>query len=357
MDFNSLDDYRTLYYVLIFVFFIIGYITNSFHKGKKHYVIYAIILLLSLFIGNRPINVGADTIAYQYMFDGENGKSLTDTIGKGAPLFVLLLRFCSIFGDVHFCFTLISFITLLGTYLFAKKICENEDLSSPLLLFFSMISMDIFFNQQFNIIRTGIAAVFLYFFFYELYYKQYKTALIYAFISIGLHISMFIPIVILLFINCIKIEEKYYISIYLLSIIVSFFGYGVHSISDYLLGYDYRQVQQYLSGEDFDYKVGFRVDFLIFNTFFLVFFLYLRKLMNMKSDFFDYCIKYYILTSVVFILWFYIPFSDRIGAFSWNFIPVIFYIGICKSFSKRKNYYALLSFNLIYFINIFLFVL
>lgn len=358
MEFNSLDDYKNFYYILIFVFFIIGYITNSFRRGKKYYVIYAIILLFSLFIGNRPINVGTDTIEYQYMFDGESNKLLTDSISDGDPLFVLLLRFCSIFGDVHFCFTLISFITLLGTYLFAKKICEEENVGSSLLLMFIIMSTSVFFSQQINVIRSGIAIVFLYFYFYSFYKKEYKTSLIYALISIGFHLTMFIPIFIILLINCFNIKEKICLLFYLLSIIISFLGYGVHSFSDYLLGFDLRQIQSYLSGEDTEYQIGFRYDFVIFNTFFLLIFILLKKKYSANIDaFFTFCFKYYLLSSSVFFLWFYIPFSDRVGTYSWSFIPLIFYIGSCKTFPNRERYYGVLTFTVIYFVNLILFVL
>ena len=355
--FESIEDYQNIYYILIFIFFLIGGITRSFHNGKKHYVVYSIIILLSLFIGNRPMNVGSDTISYHYMFDVENSKSLTDSIDVGDPLFVLLLRLCSIFEDVYFCLKLISFIILLGTYLFAKKVCKEEKVGSSLLLFFSMISMDIFFNQQFNIIRTGLANIFIYFFFYTFYRKQYKTSLIYALVAVGFHLTMFIPIVVVLFMYYLILKERLCLFIYFLAITIAFMGYGIHSISDYLLGFDLRQIQSYLSENNFEYKVGFRNDFMIFNTFFLICFLYLRKYIKVKDNFFDDCIKYYMLLSAVFFLWFYIPFSDRIGAFSWNFIPVILYLGCCKSFPRKQKFYGIISFCVIYFVNIILFVI
>lgn len=357
MNLNSLEEYKVIYYVLVFICFIIGIMSNSFRLRKKHYIVYGFILLFALWIGGRPLDIGTDTIAYKYMFESQKGIPLFSGVYQGDLLFIFISRIGVNWGNYQFCFFAVSFLTLLFTYLFAKKLCKEEYVGSSLLLFFCILATHIYFNQQFNIIRSGLSISILYFFFYAIYKKQHIPALIYGTVAIGLHMTMLIPIVILLFIHFFpSLNIKYCIYIYLIAIILSYLGYGVHTFSDFLLGSEIRQIQSYLNGNDFEYKIGFRIDFVIFNSFFLIWFLYLRNRLKGEDLFLDYSIKYYLLTSTIFFLWFYIPFSDRVGAYSWNIIPIILYVSMCKSFPREQKTYGILTFISIYIINFILFV-
>lgn len=354
---NSLAQYYIIYYVILFLAFLIGLISNSYRTGRRHYVIYILIVGLSLFVGSRSVDIGTDTHNYIKSIDNaatsiEFDQLVDNYISGSDPIFTLLSFFCSRIGGHTTFLTIVSFIMFFGIYRFAELVCKTEKVGSGLLLFFCIISTEIFLNQQFNIIRSGIAVVFFLHFSYSIYYHKYKQALLYGLIASGIHASFLIPISITLFVRFWSISLKYYYWLFLLSAVASFLGLGVHKLM-FLLNLDYRQVELYLVNSDsIDYKIGFRPDFFIFNTTFLILFHLFKK----NDDFLVYYIKCYILCSVLFFFWFYIPYSDRVGAYGWNLIPIILYMCYCKHHPCKQILWGSISFLILLIINLLLFI-
>src|SRR5690625_2341324 len=120
-----------------------------------------------------------------------------------------------------------------------------------------------------------------------------------------------------------KLNINFFIFIYLSFLSLSFIGVGLKDFVpflSYFLEGDRRI--SYLYSESTKYRIGFRADFALFNTFFLFIFLFINK--KTKDDQYKDLLIYYILSSCVFFLSFQIPYSDRIGLFSWFTIPILF---------------------------------
>ena len=71
-----------------------------------------------------------------------------------------------------------------------------------------------------------------------------------------------------------------------------------------------------------EFEVGFKPQFVFFNTLFLFIFLLLRKY-GQKQENYDILLKVYIGLSCIFFFMFQIPYSDRWGVMSWMFIPFL----------------------------------
>ena len=138
------------------------------------------------------------------------------------------------------------------------------------------------------------------------------------------------------------------------SIILSFLGVGFHSIA-ILVGYGDELTKFDKLAEEFGYRIGFRPDFVLFNTLFFLLGIYIYKNKLEKKERLFVVLKFYVLTSVVFFLSFYFPYSDRMGIISWIFIPLIlleFPDTPIKYFSLKYSLIIFFSFLLFWVINI-----
>lgn len=346
---ETLKHYIILYYLFFFFLFVFCWVSNFYlYRHTKKWFIGIVICILAIIIGGRGLNIGTDTLNYSHIFESVANSSLQELPLLDEPIFFLFTKFLSILGDYRFYLFLISLTTLLLTYYYCILIKYYESVILPVLLFFCIAITQVFFNQQVNIIRVGFAMPFLLLFSYFLCLNSRKS-IIYACVAFGIHQTMIIPILIFCFIRYIKLSWFWYYVVYLVAIVLSYLGIGVHRLS-FLLGLDSKKIDLYFSSNYWDYRTGFRLDFVLFNTLFLLIFLVLKQ----DDRLIGYYIKYYIMMSALFFLWFYIPFSDRIGAFAWNYIPIILYISSCKYFSSKRVKYGSLTFLFLFIVNIFL---
>ena len=149
-----------------------------------------------------------------------------------------------------------------------------------------------------------------------------------------------------------EIPIKYYLIFYVLAIGLSAAGFGFHSLS-FLASLGNEDLSSLNFTGETTYKIGFRPDFVGYNTMFLVLFFMFIKSTNFKGIF---LLKIYILTSAIFFFNFYIPFSDRFGLYSWVIIPLLFYNIINESFPRRRLYIStvvLISFFILNYVILF----
>lgn len=324
--------YHLVYYGILFFAIILLSLHKRFNKFYGKFIIAFVITAISLFIGTRPEQVGTDTEIYMRWIQTVSGYSSLSLQNLGLdPLFSLLLYYLSIFGGTAFPLIAISFITNLVTYHFCKKINNNNPTLFPaqLMLLASMASFS-FFNQQINVIRIGLAMGFALMFSINLLYKQKKQTFWWGVAAILSHFSTIFLIGPALLVHITNIKIKYYLIAYAVTVAVSAVGYSILDSGIFAL-VAFSKINTYAQGATYGYEVGFRPAFVLFNTFFLFLFLYLRRNADYRTD---YYLKIYIITSIIFFLWFALPFSDRIGAFSWNILPIMLSIFLCNRYKK-----------------------
>jgi hypothetical protein len=201
-----------------------------------------------------------------------------------------------------------------------------------------------------NVIRQGVSLAFL-LLAYSLWVgkKNNIIILLCIFLSLAFHLTSIIPILIF-FCSVLMSKIRAFnllILIYLFSIILSYFNYGFLNFSSVFLDFlGEDRHADYFSDEVSDYIIGFRPQFVIFNTFFLLVSLYVKnKLTDIDLSYqYNILVSYYIIASVIFFMAFQLPFSDRWGLFSWCVIPLLisplFYSPFVKE--KIKIHYVLI---------------
>lgn len=289
------------------------------------YLVFFPLISLILLVGFREYNVGADTGSYYNSL----WVNTFDIDFDGEFLFSLIALIMRYFDLSYSSFLLLVAILF---YFFTYKSLKNYTKiykSNVLITFFSCISLLFFLSMSINIIRQGVSLSIL-LFAYSLWVgkKNNIKILVLIFLSLAFHLTSILPILIFivsLFMDKLKLFNVL-LFIYFFSIVVSFFNYGFLNFSPLFLdflGDDKRA--GYFSEDDYGYNVGFKPQFVVFNTFFMLIALYVkRKLIN---DFlikqYNILISYYIIASIMLFMAFQLPFSDRWGLFSWFVIPLL----------------------------------
>jgi hypothetical protein len=111
------------------------------------------------------------------------------------------------------------------------------------------------------------------------------------------------------------------------------------------LGFNEYFDDTFTAGEHFqslNYKTGFRLDFAIFTLAPLAVLLYFKRKVEESTG--QDVIKVYCLLASAYFLLCFIPFSDRMAAFSWFLIPYMLYFnGQPKFMHKMQHYFVLIS--------------
>lgn len=289
------------------------------------FLIFLPLISLIFLVGLREYNVGTDTgNYYNGLWLGEpelnfNSEFLFD-------LLAIMLRGFDL--SYTFFLFLISFLFYVFLYGALKKYTKQFE-ANLFFAFFVCISLFFFLSMSINVIRQGVSLSIL-LFSYTLWIERKSNlwVLFFVFLALAFHLTSIIPI--LIFIVLVFFSRyKYFnflVLIYFFMILVSYFNYGFLNISPLFLdflGEDKRA--GYFTDDDYGYQVGFKPQFVIFNTFFLLLSLYVKN--NLKGDFLEekytQLVCYYILSSIMLFMAFQLPFSDRWGLFSWIVIPFL----------------------------------
>lgn len=350
------EDFQLYYYLLYSLTAFLGLILAlnldiKNLKSKKAGLFFSILIIVCFFIlfGFRNEDVGTDTNVYIWQFD--NYKLLEIDID-------FLYSFLLIFLNKFTVGSSVFLLTLSGLYLFTLawaclKIAKITNINVYFLIF-SFVSMFFFQSFGINIMRQGIGLSF--FLLGVSYYLEKKllsvNMFIAFFVAVGFHFTSIIPclffISIILFKN---VKLIYYYILYGIAIIVSI---AKISLLDFLSFLSFLIVDErrsgYISGEtDGLYTIGFKPQFVVFNTFFLFLFIWIMKYRRMEENNLT-LLKYYLMMSSVFFLTFQISYSDRWGVMSWVVIPFL----LAPIFIKEKNM-KLASLSTVTLIAIFIF--
>lgn len=307
------------------------------------------IALIIIIVGFRAYNVGTDTGNY---YRAWNYSSYADV--SADFLYYLILFTVKSIGYSYQTFLLIDgaifFVTL---FIALKKICHYYKINLYLVLF-AFLSFFFSLSLSINVVRQGNSLVFLLLAYALLLHKEsLKKIIITCLIAVFFHLTALIPI--LLFVVVYKfryIKMWYLLLVYVTALVLSFLNFGVLNlfpeyITEVMEG-DKRL--SYLEEKETKYITGFKPQFAVFNTVFLVIGFYLKKYRTANQDF-ETMLKYYLLASTLFFFAFQIPFSDRWGLFSWIFIPFI--IGQFFSTVRPKRFDYILP--TLFLISIFIF--
>ncbi len=338
-----------IYNNVVFLVFFLSLLTNRFSKNIINSIAMLFVLLLALFIGSRHISVGIDTEMYYYRYFGTTDLSFSNIISSAEefasePLFTLLLKTSSLIGySFQLALTIISLITLSFSYLFCTRVSKIVKVN-PLSLFCCYLISFYIFGQQINIIRAGLASSFILNYYLSLFQDKRKSAIIYALIAVGIHFSSMFGIFMALVAKYVRLDIKVYMLLCFAALFVSYFNMGILNVN-MIAGMDLGDKSGYLTSDSTQYEVGFRPGFAVFNLLFAVLF---YAYLNRHNDIYNTFFRLYILLTCLFFICFQIPFSDRVGGFSWNLIPFLTYFSMDTALKKYRQFATVCTFIFLY---------
>lgn len=295
------------------------------NKIGQYLVIFPLVSLM-LIVGFREYNVGTDTGNYY------NILWINDVEIKfsGEFLFDLIALFFRFF-NLNFSFFLFFISFLFFTFIFKSSKNYTDFFKSNLFItFFSYMSFFFLLSMSINIIRQGIslAALLLA---YSIWLKKGNILKVYFLLLVALsfHLTSIIPVLIFLF--CLVINKfkaiPLLILFYFTSILLSYLNFGFLNMSPIFLELlDGERRADYFSSDGAEvYKIGFKPQFVLFNTFFLFISLYVKNKLSNSHLVIQYniLISYYIVASIFLFMAFQLAFSDRWGLFSWIVTPLL----------------------------------
>lgn len=312
------DIYYNLIYCSLFLCTLLIYIYYDLFKKKSSdlnfFILFSFILLLIFVVGFRDFKVGVDTENY-----ATNIQQLTEMLEGKDPGFISISVFFHWLASIRG----VIFLYAASFYGVFLAFITRYERKNALLLLFIFSSFFFFKSLSINIIRQGISISFILLAFSLLIQKKHTHALFWFFVGVSVHLTSVVFFIIYIIQRKI-IKLKTLLLLFFSSIILSFLGVGFHSVA-ILGGYGDELTKFDKLAEEFGYKIGFRPDFVLFNTLFFLLGIYIYKNKLEKKERLFVVLKFYVLTSVVFFLSFYFPYSDRMGIISWIFIPLILF--------------------------------
>ena len=283
-------------------------------------------LFLSIVVGcviaSLPIpwNTGADRDLYVYSYvlmqEGffDAGKDI---------LWGNYMKICSLVMNYSLWLFLTAFIYCFNYYLFCYKLLDRYVYIGVLMFFTSLL----FYNYGTNTIRAGFAASFLLLSFCNC--RNKFLFYLFIIIAVGCHKSMLIP-------ASAMVISRYYdktfiyllmwiVSIFLSAVLGSFFENIFASIA-----IDSRTSYLNVDADDTLYKVGFRLDFILYSCLpvFMGYYFVIKK--KYKDKMYSMLFNTYLLANSFWILVIRANFSDRFAYLSWFIYPVLLIYPLLK---------------------------
>ncbi len=346
-----------LAFYIIFGTFVLKLLISQKNKFIRHDkgLLLTFVFFLILFVGLREYDIGTDTSNYLNFYFTPVTTQVSSyfevfTRLKSDFLFEVLTSFAYWHHNFKLFLLTVSIVMNVTLYAFVRKFTNYGKNGSSLLLFLTLASCFSFMSMEINILRNGLSISFILLAIYSIIEKDTKKFILYIIVAYLFHRTAIIPLALILVIIWLnKIDIKYYFAFYALAILLALVGFGFHAIP-FLATLGNEDLQNLSFVGDTTYRIGFRYDFVIYNTFFLVLFVKFTN-WNPKDLF---LIKYYILSSTIFFFNFYIPFSDRFGIYSWIIIPLLLFNTINEAFPTKKVFILSVVLMAFYILNNFI---
>lgn len=339
-----------LFYIIVFILTLVYavYLENvKFNKANASFdsaITVFILLICIIGIGFRDFSVGTDTENYIRDFfilsRAPNIDSAIEFIrGGGDPLFTVITYYSTRVGDERFYLLVLAILFVLPYFIFISK---NGTGNKKLLLLLAFLSVYSFKWMAVNTVRSGIAIGFGLLFVSSLYLKETKKYILYGFIAVSFHVSALIFIVSGVAVKYFR-QNVIWVFIYFVSSLVSFLGFGVQNIPFFK---QLERAGSYIEGEK-DYQTGFLFTYWLYNTLIAIYCMLLGK--KIKDEYYNFLFCLFLVLSSIYFLCFHIPFSDRIGVFSWALIPLLVSYPFLNNRLINKARYLVLCFILLCF--------
>lgn len=334
---NDFAYYSAFWNAITYILFFIGLVSSLYYYmkgGKVHplnplWVIMCFVLVV-LLMGYFPVLRGSADREYYYMWYLQIQQGVVGAENFKDSGFYYFQKIVS-FLPVKYFFVYFSFVYTLCVYVFCRSITKEF----AGILFLGYILSFLFVNYGVNTMRAGLASSFL--LLAMTFRNKIYLCIILLIVTISIHFSMLLPVIAYL-ISRYWDKTKLYFMIWLISIPASFMIGHLFEAYMVKLNPDERVSYLMVNAMDTHYKVGFRIDFILYSCFpALLGYYYIYK--KKCRDVF-YCNLYnmYLLSNTFWILVIRANFSDRFAYLSWFIYSIVLlYPLVTDSIVKRQG--------------------
>lgn len=337
------------YYFIIYWFFVMLITISKYNsmRFQKGYTVislrdnYTPLILFSvfyiLFFGLRPASpVFGDSYIYRstyevmqrygaYFLHIDSGGSVDVSESAGSDwIFYTVMFLCAQVMSVNFFFVIVMFFYITMMYQGCKKLDVKH--GATLMLF--CIGAFSFYGYSVNGLRNGVACSFLILALARFCRGEKLWPAIFAFIALGCHKSVALPIACALFTYYVR-KPKYMYIIWVSSIFVSLAIGGYLSNLLSLIGFDERLAQNLQSGADVEQAWGvemesrFRWDFLLFSSMPIALGWYAIFKRKVYNNTYLILLGTYMYANAFWVILIRSLFSNRFAYLSWFLYPIV----------------------------------
>lgn len=265
----------TFYYIAWVIVLIIAIIERIRKRPFNNTLITIIFMVAAVIVACR-VEVGADWDHYKFLF--YNGY---DTSGRGEgtiePIFMLARNFFCNFGFTHAVFFL--FLSLLSL-IAIRKAAELFGIKFFMTVFLVYYSM-FFLNYQFNIVRHGVMASFVWLSFAYKARGKIKASIIAIVIALGFHLTALIFIPFLFFLDK-RIPKSVVLGILGVALLTYYLQLSTRIISFFPILAELERTASFVTSENF--VKDFKLDIGSLIQVFLFLFLYIKYSYSYKNN-------------------------------------------------------------------------
>lgn len=324
---------------------VIGLYSNSVtirtEYKKPSAFLYILLIFLIIYLGT---STGTDRrlydAIYQQYVDGFQWEDSDEGYVGWNTLNYMLSRFVT---SSSVFFLIISCVYVLANFWFCLKMSINYHI-----LFIMVISCMGFRGYGVNTIKAGLALSFALIAIAH-YYKNKRKSIVFSIISILIHTSCVIPVLVFWatgFFKKIKLKYFYLVWVVCVGLSIMMGDYFKNILGGYLEDEDMVMSSRYFLAEESKYQMGFRYDFLIYSVVPILWGWFLRNKCKYEDERWLQLYKTYILVNAFWVLVITMSFTDRVAYLSWFLIPYITLLPLLDmnkyQLRNRKKYIQLI---------------
>ena len=333
----SFQDFMSYVDIVNYLFLLIGVIASFYYFSNKKLkplskgtTLFLLVLMVVVFGAYPMIGQGEDR--YLYWMEANNVSLYNESGRVGDIGYFYINKLLTLFPlDLYF--YLHSLLYVLGIYVFSKSL----DVRQYGVLFLCMLLNFQFVSYGVNTMRTGLAGSTL---LMAIAFRDRRIVeLTLIFLAITIHKSFALPAI------CYLIAKRYdktklFFFIWLLSIPLSAIGGGyLQNLFSVIFGEEDRVSYLNVSAANTQYKVGFRIDFILFSCAPIVMGYYMIYKRKFKDALYKNLYNMYLLANTFWILVIRANFSDRFAYLSWFiYCPLLIYPLIKQSSIVSHSY-------------------
>ncbi|ALC12107.1 EpsG family protein [Sphingopyxis sp. 113P3] len=293
---------------------------NFAHRRLGFFAVAILFIVVSIFVGNRDLSVGTDTMAYSYNFSSMYSRFVLKEYDVGFYYLSELIHFFT--DDYRIYFSILFLIFNISIFLFSKKVIPSVDVATLFMLSGFLFISSWYENATLNTIRHGLSLPFSYLSLILFHEKNFLKSAICGAVATALHFSalMIFPFFVLMmipfrfvFILFVLMSVAYVTGI---SNFIFKFISGVLSLSYY------DDIQEY--APEVGGFFGFYVGFFLYSTFWGIFYFCLQRFIRREYiEDFRVSLKIYYVLIMPFFAFAHGSLPSRFAFIAWLYLPIL----------------------------------